>query len=260
MHPRKSSWLIWICRLGTREIIGALVQCKGALVIGKNSFFFPFFRPQVQVFTLAADSDRAVSFMHCRSYLDPIGSVLHLAKVEDERVLHMRLQFQIPKIISDFHAVFHASIKESTVFSRWNVLVSEADVPRCCGPLPPIIHYPRSEFASILTELTEMSVHIYWHSSVYSSSLYVCVYFDLLQGKFNQLKLVGDMIFRGAFMLNVLKKRGSIPPLHFDAWTTRHVAWWRCKLRLTMFRDSVIESCSNIFSLHVPAEARRFSE
>jgi len=74
------------------------------------------------------------------------------------------------------------------------VLVTEPDVPRCGGPLPPIIHYPRSGFGPIITELTE---------NVQNILHLVCSYFDILQGNvwpFTNLFMAGR-ILRGEFTL-----------------------------------------------------------
>lgn len=82
------------------------------------------------LFILADDSDRAVSFMHCRACNDPIGSnptgaicVQYKQYLNDER--RFAHQIEIPnteKILVAAH--IHQSPLATSL--RWNVLVAES--------------------------------------------------------------------------------------------------------------------------------------
>ena len=223
-----------IPRLGLWEIIGALAHCK-TLVIVANPFisFFFFISVCKFKFSFAADSDRAVSLMHCRSYINPIGPVLHLAKVDDERVLHFRLQIPNTQMISDFRIVFHVSIKEEVERARNRARCSAlwwtAATDHPLSPQRIWSNYYRVDWN------VQNIVHLVWS------------YFDRLHPVLQQVGLSRTCLWQVGFSaehllhLNLLT-RGSTPPVTLDAWSMGHVAWWRRKSRLTI--GSLLVVCS----------------
>jgi hypothetical protein len=100
---------------------------------------------------------RVIHALPCVCAMIRLGRDPHLGNLNDERILHTRLQFQIPKnfrLRYDYvpHHV-HQGVPPLAFF-WWNVLVAEPKAP-CGGSLPVIIHQPRRRCSnSCRVELT----------------------------------------------------------------------------------------------------------